>query len=117
MGGEAGRHDEQKTGSHAAPCHSRRVLSIAVNPEDHSQMKCGGNTVTQHSIKSQSIQCGRVAVTRHSRRMGSNTAQHRQQQQQQQKQQQQQRISCYISTAAVAEPNPFLLVPGAGSFC
>ena len=56
-----------------------------------------------------------MAVTRHSRSRGSNTAQHRQQRQyqlqrqqhQHQQQHQQQRISCNISTAAVSHENPF----------
>ena len=28
------------------------MLSIAVNPEDYSQLQCGGITVTQHSSSS-----------------------------------------------------------------
>lgn len=33
MGGEAGRHNQQTTGSHAAPTRGRRGLSITDNPE------------------------------------------------------------------------------------
>ena len=49
MGREDGRYNQQNTRSHAAPSRGRRVLSIAVNPEDYSQLQCGGITVTQHS--------------------------------------------------------------------
>ena len=49
MDTEAGRDNQQNTGSHAAPSPGYRQLSIAVSLEKYDQLPCGGVRVTQPS--------------------------------------------------------------------
>ena len=48
MGGEAGRYEQQNSRFRAARSRGRRVLSIANNHEDCSQLQCGEITVTTY---------------------------------------------------------------------
>ena len=51
VGGEAGRHHEQNTGSHAARSRGRRVLSIANNPESVSTHRASITTGFTFEVK------------------------------------------------------------------
>ena len=64
-----GQHNQRNIGSHATPSPGRRVLSIAVNPEDVNFKWAGlqSRSVVLRSIKLQSkLQCGETTTTQHS---------------------------------------------------